>query len=135
MSFATTYTPRPLSAWATRVVPVNRSQTRRTSGSAVTMLAMRGTRVRFEPMYLIVTGLSSRLPFRKGTGWVPARPPQGEISMDSARLSARLKQPGHDQTFRTSETNFVAALREILDSDQYEVVDHPRDLLTIFASE
>ena len=34
--------------------------------------------------------------------------------MDSTRLSARKKQPGHDRTFTTSETNFVKALSLIL---------------------
>lgn len=52
--------------------------------------------------------------------------------MDSARLSARLRQPGHDRTFLASETNFVAALREILNPDDYEVFDHPTDLRAIF---
>lgn len=53
-------------------------------------------------------------------------------ALDSARLSARQRQPGHDRTFITSETNFVAALREILDPDSYEVLDHPTDLRGIF---
>jgi hypothetical protein len=54
--------------------------------------------------------------------------------MDSARLSARIRQPGHDRTFLVSEQNFVRALRLILPPD-YDVVDHPRDLLRIFPSE
>lgn len=49
-------------------------------------------------------------------------------------LSARVKQPGHDRTFRTSETLFVAALRRLLPQDRFEVVDHPRDLSRIFGS-
>lgn len=53
------------------------------------------------------------------------------MGMDSARLSARERQPGHDQTFREAETNFVAALRAICD-DSFEIVDHPRDLAKIF---
>ena len=48
--------------------------------------------------------------------------------MDAAKLSARAKQPGHDRTFEDSERNFVAALREILDPKDWEVVDHPRAL-------
>ena len=52
--------------------------------------------------------------------------------MDSARLSARLRQPGHDRTFLTSETNFVAALRSVVDLDRYEVTDHPTELLKMF---
>ena len=50
------------------------------------------------------------------------------MGMDSAKLSARIKQPGHDQTYRQSETNFVEALREILPDDDWWVTDHPRDL-------
>lgn len=52
--------------------------------------------------------------------------------MDSARLSARTKQPGHDRTFVASETNFVEAARKCLDPSLYEVEDHPRDLAAIF---
>lgn len=52
--------------------------------------------------------------------------------MDSARLSARSKQPGHDRTFVASETNFVEAARKCLDLSLYEVADHPRDLAAIF---
>ena len=53
------------------------------------------------------------------------------MGMDSAKLSARAKQPGHDRTFRTAETNFVAALEEILDLSEWEVIDQPRDLRRI----
>ena len=52
--------------------------------------------------------------------------------MDSARLSARAKQPGHDRTFTKSEMNFVRALTTVLPSEQYEVADHPKDLLALF---
>ena len=52
--------------------------------------------------------------------------------MDSKRLSARLRQPGHDRTFTTSETNFVEALKIILRPSDYEVTDHPKDLLGLF---
>lgn len=52
--------------------------------------------------------------------------------MDSRRLSARLRQPGHDRTFTTSETNFVVALKLILPEERYEITDHPRDLLRLF---
>lgn len=48
--------------------------------------------------------------------------------MDSAKLSARIKQPGHDRTFRVSETNFSDALVELLPASDWEVTDHPRDL-------
>jgi|GEM_PF-1322466 len=49
--------------------------------------------------------------------------------MNSAKLSARTRQPGHDVTFRTSEANFVAALRVILLEELWDIVDHPKDLL------
>lgn len=52
--------------------------------------------------------------------------------MDSARLSQRSKQPGHDRTFVTSETNFIVAARHCLDPTRYNVVDHPTDLKRIF---
>jgi hypothetical protein len=52
--------------------------------------------------------------------------------MDSARLSQRARQPGHDRSFVTSETNFVAAARACLDPTRYAVDDHPRDLAAIF---
>lgn len=52
--------------------------------------------------------------------------------MDSERLSKRTKQPGHDRTFVTSETNFVAAARGCLDPELYVVDDHPRHLAAIF---
>lgn len=51
--------------------------------------------------------------------------------MDSAKLSARTRQPGHDRTFRRSEANFVAALREVLDGLPYRIEDHPRALAQI----
>lgn len=54
------------------------------------------------------------------------------MGMDSKKLSERAKQPGHDRTFRESEENFVSALRKILDPQEWEVVDHPRDLARIF---
>ena len=51
--------------------------------------------------------------------------------MDSAKLSARAKQPGHNRTFRTAETNFVAALEAILDLNEWEIVDQPKGLRKI----
>ena len=42
------------------------------------------------------------------------------MGMDSARLSARARQPGHDRTFRESEQNFVAALNKILDPGLFD---------------
>src|SRR5688572_12764280 len=56
----------------------------------------------------------------------------GRPHMDSRRLSARKKQPGHDRTFVTSETNFSEAARRCLDPERYLVEDHPRDLAAIF---
>ncbi len=50
------------------------------------------------------------------------------MGMDSARLSARTRQPGHDRSFKRSEANFIDALNQILDLDEYDVVPQPRDL-------
>lgn len=50
------------------------------------------------------------------------------MGMDSDKLSRRTKQPGHDQTYRRSEENFIQALQDLLPSDRYRIVDHPRDL-------
>lgn len=55
-----------------------------------------------------------------------------EKGMNSERLSARKRQPGHDQTFRESERNFIEAARLVLPPDRYKVVDHPGDLRSIF---
>jgi hypothetical protein len=65
----------------------------------------------------------------------PARRTYADMGMDSERLSQRRRQPGHDRTFRTSETNFVDAARRCLDSKRYEVDDRPRDLLECFGLE
>lgn len=53
--------------------------------------------------------------------------------MDSKKLSARVKQPGHDRTFVASEANFSAIAREVLDPKRFTVEDHPRDLAGLFA--
>lgn len=50
------------------------------------------------------------------------------MGMDSRKLSARKKQPGHDRTFEASERNFAEALRQVLDLDQFVIVEKPRDL-------
>lgn len=55
------------------------------------------------------------------------------MGMDSARLSARAKQPGHDRTFKESEGNFVTALHKILSSDEWLIQEQPRDLIKIIA--
>jgi hypothetical protein len=52
--------------------------------------------------------------------------------MNAEKLAARAKQPGHDRTFRDSEKNFIKAAKMILPSDDYKVVDHPDDLVSIF---
>lgn len=53
------------------------------------------------------------------------------MGMDSKKLSARAKQPGHDRTFLVSEQNFVASATRIL-GPSYEVVKNPTDLRDIF---
>lgn len=57
------------------------------------------------------------------------------MGMNSERLARRERQPGHDRTFRTSETNFVMAARRCLDPQRYEVDDRPRDLVECFGQE
>jgi hypothetical protein len=54
------------------------------------------------------------------------------MGMDSQKLSARLRQPGHDRTFRESEENFIRAARECLDPEVYDVIPNPDDLIKIF---
>jgi len=54
------------------------------------------------------------------------------MGMDSARLSAREKQPGHDRTFEASEANFIRAAQGCLNPELYEVVDHPSELRSCF---
>jgi hypothetical protein len=56
------------------------------------------------------------------------------MGMDSHRLSLRRKQPGHDRTFLTSETNFISQAAKCLDPEKYEIDPKPRDLLRIFES-
>ena len=55
--------------------------------------------------------------------------------MDSKKLSARTKQPGHDVTYRKSEIEFIRVAKNVLDPTKYKVVDHPRDLGGIFTDE
>ncbi len=52
--------------------------------------------------------------------------------MNSERLSAREKQPGHDRSFVASEENFVAAACACLDPERYTVEEKPRDLRNCF---
>lgn len=55
------------------------------------------------------------------------------MSMDSKKLSARAKQPGHDRTFEHSESEFITLLREALEPRGYVVTEKPRDLAGIFS--
>lgn len=55
--------------------------------------------------------------------------------MNSARLSARERQPGHDRTFEASEANFIEAARACLDATRFDVVDKPRDLAGLFTDD
>lgn len=57
------------------------------------------------------------------------------MGMDSEKLSRRLRQPGHDRSFLTSESNFVDAARRCLDPERYEVDPRPRDLIECFGRE
>lgn len=50
------------------------------------------------------------------------------MGMDSRRLAARARQPGHDRTFRDSETRFISALERVLGTDDWVIIDHPRHL-------
>ncbi len=52
--------------------------------------------------------------------------------MDSKKLSARSKQPGHDRSFEVSEQNFVQTLRSFLPDAEYEVTEKPGDLRSLF---
>ena len=54
------------------------------------------------------------------------------MGMDSGKLSRRSKQPGHDRTFEASEENFEAAIAEVLDSSEFEIVAKPSELRKIF---
>jgi len=57
------------------------------------------------------------------------------MGMDSKKLAARQKQPGHDRTFEHSESEFAGHLREILDAKNYSVSEKPRDLGGLFIRE
>jgi hypothetical protein len=50
--------------------------------------------------------------------------------MAREHLSRRTRQPGHDQSFRTSEKFHVAA--GLVLPDHYRVVEHPRDIDDIY---
>jgi hypothetical protein len=54
------------------------------------------------------------------------------MGMNSERLSARLRQPGHDRTFLASESNFVEIATRCLDPERYVVEASPADLRNIF---
>ena len=57
------------------------------------------------------------------------------MGMDSRRLSERQKQPGHDQTYRVSEGNFIKACQQCLDPAVYRLRDKPRELAHIFETD
>ena len=48
--------------------------------------------------------------------------------MDSRKLSARTKQPGHDRTFERSEASFIDVARTALPEPAYNVDPQSRDL-------
>ena len=52
--------------------------------------------------------------------------------MNSERLSARSKQPGHDRTFRVSESRFVESATSCLDPAKYMLVARPQELRNLF---
>ncbi len=52
--------------------------------------------------------------------------------MDSRKLSARAKQPGHDRTFTASEGNFIESARRSLDAKLYRVEAQPGLLSDLF---
>ena len=54
------------------------------------------------------------------------------MPMDSEKLSARDKQPGHDQSYKTSEKNFIVLARECLDPNLYDVIAQPKELRNLF---
>ena len=54
------------------------------------------------------------------------------MGMDSKRLSKRKKQPGHDRTFEAREARVSACLRELLNPEEFQVEDKPRDLAGLF---
>lgn len=54
------------------------------------------------------------------------------VPMDSEKLSQRQRQPGHDQTYRESEHNFITVALQCLDDTKYEVLEQPSELLDLF---
>jgi hypothetical protein len=52
--------------------------------------------------------------------------------MNSERLSAREKAPGHDRTFEASEKNFIEVARKCLDPDLYDLDAKPKVLRDLF---
>lgn len=53
---------------------------------------------------------------------------------DMARkhLKKRKRQPGHDTSYRKSESKFSRAAKASLDGHKYRIVDKPKDLLQLF---
>lgn len=56
------------------------------------------------------------------------------MGMDSEKLSNRTKQPGHDRTFRHSESSFIEAAQACLKPSEYEVIANPDDLKYCFSA-
>ena len=52
--------------------------------------------------------------------------------MDSEKLSARTKQPGHDRSFEASESLFIVTAATLLDPAEYQVIDKPNELRDLF---
>lgn len=55
-----------------------------------------------------------------------------EKGMNSTKLAARSRQPGHDQDWKDSETDFIKVAKQALDADKYEVIPKPDDLRDLF---
>ena len=54
------------------------------------------------------------------------------MPMDSEKLSARAKHPGHDQSYQTSEANFIEVARQCLDLSKYEIIEKLTELRDLF---
>ena len=55
--------------------------------------------------------------------------------MNSEKLAARAKQPGHDREWEASEEDFVKVAKAALDSKIYEVTPKPDDLRDLFPAD
>src|SRR5689334_2663056 len=97
MSAAVTVRPRRLNSCATRVVPVNRS-TAVVAPTRVAISPSTGTRVRFEPRYLITLRRYGRTPRSTGRRHREAAPttsygePAKEVSMQSPNVDMTIEE-------------------------------------------